>query len=64
MTSWTGAAQGPYPVGNASAQPNLSLAFPSPTDGAHDQTFRLIVRPDIWGSRTRLRFSNTSAPSR
>jgi lysophospholipase L1-like esterase len=57
-TSWTGSAQGPYPVGNPSAQPNLSLAFPSPSSGARDQTFRLIVRPDTWGRQTRLRFSN------
>jgi len=58
VTAWTGSAQGPYPVGNPSAQPNLSFAFPTPAEGAHDQTFRLIVRPDIWGTRTRLRFSN------
>jgi lysophospholipase L1-like esterase len=59
VTSWTGAVQGPYPVGNPSAQPNLSIALPSATDGARDQTFRLIVHPGIWGSHTRLRFSNT-----
>jgi lysophospholipase L1-like esterase len=58
VTSWTGSVQGPYPVGNPSAQPNLSFAFPNPADGARDQSFRLIVRPDIWGGRTRLRFSN------
>jgi lysophospholipase L1-like esterase len=58
VTSWTGAVQGPYPVGNPSAQPNLNAVFPTPADGARDQTFRLIIRPDIWGSRTRLRISN------
>jgi len=58
VTSWTGSAQGPYPVGNPSAQPNLSLAFPSPDSGARDQTFRLIVRPGAWGRQTRLRLSN------
>ena len=26
--------------------------------GARDQSFRLIVRPDIWGSQMRLRLSN------
>ena len=26
--------------------------------GATDQTFRLIVKPDLWGNRVRLRFSN------
>ncbi len=58
VTSWTGSAHGPYPSGNASAQPNLSFVFPAPANGARDQSFRLIVRPDIWGSQMRLRFSN------
>src|SRR5580704_914939 len=57
-TTWTASVHGPYPSGNASAQPNLSFAFPSPSAGARDQTFRLIVQPDVWGSQTRLRFSN------
>ena len=58
VTSWTGSAHGPYPTGNASAQPNLSSVFPAPANGARDQSFRLIVRPDIWGSQMRLRLSN------
>ena len=51
-------AQGPYPVGNATAQPELKFAFPDPAKGATDQSFRLIVRPDIWGRQARLRLSN------
>jgi hypothetical protein len=35
-----------------------SLCLPRPAGGAHDQTFRLIVRPDLWGRRARLHFSN------
>lgn len=58
VTAWTGSAQGPYPVGNPSAQPNQSFAFPQPEEGARDQTFRLVLRPDLWGRRARLRFSN------
>jgi lysophospholipase L1-like esterase len=58
VTVWTGSVQGPYPVGNASVQPNLKFAFPEPQAGARDQTFRLIVLPDLWGRETRLRFSN------
>ena len=42
-------AQGPYPVGNPSAQPDQKFAFPDPATGARDQTFRLMVRPDLWG---------------
>lgn len=56
VTVWTASVQGPYPTGNASAQPNLSFAFPSPS--ARDQSFRLILRPDLWGHRARFRFSN------
>lgn len=58
VTAWTGPAQGPYPSGNASAQPDLHFAFPDPKAGARDQTFRLIVLPDIWGPQARLRFTN------
>jgi lysophospholipase L1-like esterase len=57
-TVWTASAQGPYPAGNPSSQPDMSLAFPSPGAGARDQSFRLILRPDLWGRRLRLRFSN------
>lgn len=58
VTVWTGSVQGPYPVGNPSAQPDLHFVFPSPETGARDQTFRLIVQPDLWGNSIRLRFSN------
>lgn len=58
ITSWTGAAQGPYPVGYASAQPSLAFAFPEPAEGARDQTFRLVVHPGLWGPGARLRLSN------
>ena len=57
-TSWAASVQGPYPAGNPSAQPDQRFAFPSPMTGARDQTFRLIVRPSIWGPLARLRFSN------
>ncbi|MEJ0077140.1 MAG: hypothetical protein WDO17_17190 [Alphaproteobacteria bacterium] len=58
VTSWIASVQGPYPVGNPSAQPVLKFAFPAPEAGARDQTFRLILLPEIWGKQTRLRFSN------
>ncbi len=57
-TAWAAAMHGPYPVGNPSAQPDQSFAFPDPAQGARDQTFRLVLRPDLWGRRARLRFSN------
>jgi lysophospholipase L1-like esterase len=59
VASWAASAHGPYPSGNASAQPLLDRAFESAEAGATDQTFRLIVRPDLWGGRIRLRFANT-----
>lgn len=58
VVSWAGSAQGPYPIGIPSAQPDQKFAFPSPETGARDQTFRLIVRPDLWGRQTRLRLTN------
>src|SRR5258707_2445781 len=58
VTSWAGSVQGPYPVGNPSAQPDQRFAFPVPANGASNQTFRMIVRPDVWGRQARLRFSN------
>ncbi len=58
VASWAASAHGPYPSGNASAQPVLQYAIESPEAGANDQSFRLIVRPDLWGKSGRLRFSN------
>jgi lysophospholipase L1-like esterase len=40
------------------AQPELKFAFPAPAEGANNQTFRLIVRPDLWGDRWRIRLTN------
>lgn len=57
-TSWIGSVQGPYPIGNPSAQPDQRFAFPDPKIGAEDQSFRLIVKPSLWGRQVRLRFSN------
>jgi lysophospholipase L1-like esterase len=58
VTTWAASAHGPYPLGNPAAQPEQKFAFPEPTIGADDQTFRMIVRPHVWGARARLRFSN------
>ncbi len=58
VTTWAASVQGPYPTGNPSAQPDQRFAFPNPANGAHDQTLRMIVRPDVWGRQVRLRFSN------
>jgi lysophospholipase L1-like esterase len=64
VVAWAGSAQGPYPSGNDLAQPDLALAFPAPAAGARNQSFRMIVKPAIWGSHARLRLSNAcgSAP--
>jgi lysophospholipase L1-like esterase len=58
VTSWAASVQGPYPIGNPSAQPVQKFAFPVPEAGARDQTFRLVVMPEIWGKQARLRLSN------
>ena len=57
-TCWAAAPQGPYPVGNVAVQTDLSLVFPDPARGAVNQSFRLTLRPDLWGERFRIRFSN------
>ena len=57
-TVWAGSDQGPYPSGNPSAQPDLSFAFPHPESGSHEQSFRLIIKPDLWSRQMRFRFSN------
>jgi lysophospholipase L1-like esterase len=57
--TWAASVHGPYPSGNASAQPDLKFAFPDAAQGAVDQTFRLIVKPDLWGDRIRIRLANT-----
>jgi lysophospholipase L1-like esterase len=60
VTSWACSPQGPYPAGWPVAEPDLSFALPhGDTDGATDQTFRLIVKPDLWSKKIRLRLSNT-----
>ena len=59
IAAWAASVHGPYPSGNPSAQPVLDFAFESASRGAVDQTFRLIVRPDLWGPHVRLRFANT-----
>src|SRR5436305_2631074 len=58
VVSWTGSVQGPYQVGNPSAQADQKFACPDPATGARDQTFRLMVRPDLWGRQARIRLSN------
>lgn len=58
VVSWAASIQGPYPIGNPSAQPDMSRVFPIPEAGARDQSFRLIVRPTLWGRETRIRMSN------
>jgi len=58
ITTWSASAQGPYPTGNPSAQPNLSYALPDPLIGAQNQSFRMIVKPDVWGNSMRVRLSN------
>jgi GDSL-like Lipase/Acylhydrolase family len=43
----------------ANIQPDLGFPFPDAnTAGATDQTFRTIVKPDLWGNMMRFRFSN------
>jgi lysophospholipase L1-like esterase len=58
VTTWSGVAHGTYPSGTAILQPNLTFAFPGETTSANNQSFRMMVRPTVWGETFRLRFSN------
>lgn len=51
-----------YPNSYAPAviQPDLGFPFPDANKNqAVNQTFRSVVKPDLWGNRMRFRFSNT-----
>ena len=45
--SWHATQGGPYPTGIPGPQPDLKFAFPAPPSGASNQTFRMIVKPDL-----------------
>jgi lysophospholipase L1-like esterase len=50
----------PIQYAAANIQPDLAFPFPNAPTGATavDQTFRSIVKPDLWGNAIRIRFSN------
>ncbi len=58
VAAWAASAHGPYPVGNPTAQPELKFAFPDAAKGARDQSFRMVVTPNLWGKQARIRLSN------
>ena len=45
VVSWTGSVQGPYHIGNPSAQPDQKFAFPDPAVGARDGSTAAEVGP-------------------
>src|SRR2546429_1963450 len=56
VATWTTSPQGPYPIGYTVGQPLMSYALPG--DVAHEQSFRLVVHPSVWGESWRIRLSN------
>ena len=63
VTSWAASDQGPYPSGQAIAQPELRWAFPAQDTngtiaGAQDQSFRIVAVPGLWSRTVRIRLSN------
>ena len=56
VATWTTSPQGPYPIGYTVGQPLMNYALPG--DVAHEQSFRLIVHPSVWGESWRIRLSN------
>src|SRR5882724_7352285 len=52
-------APAPARFAQANIQPDLAFPFPNAnTSGASTQTIRSIVKPDLWGNKARVRFSN------
>ena len=58
VASWTTAAQGVLSRHPGSPSPDLEFAFPNYTVGAQEQTFRIIIKPDLWENEARLRLTN------
>src|ERR1700733_6271737 len=58
VASWTVAAQGVLSSQPGSPSPDLAFAIPNYSIGAQEQTFRLIIKPDLWENEARLRLSN------
>jgi hypothetical protein len=57
VTSWAVQIQAAYVAPPAhDSKPNLSVALPNAT--ATNQTFRMIVKPRLWGQLVRIRLSN------
>jgi lysophospholipase L1-like esterase len=72
VATWTASMQAPFAAHGPSAliapgSFQLDTYFPQPdtirlalaNNKAEDQTFRMMVRPDIWSDSIRIRFSNT-----
>ena len=51
-------SRAPIPSATRPPSPTRNSPSPDPAAGARDQTFRLIVRPDLWGRQARIRLSN------
>ena len=52
-------APAPTRFTTANIQPDLAFPFPNAnTTGAHSQTIRSIVKPDLWGDTMRVKLSN------
>ena len=56
VTSWTAPMQAALVAPAYDLQPGLLFALPNAT--ARNQTFRMIVKPDLWGQLLRVRLSN------
>jgi hypothetical protein len=56
VTSWAAPMQAALVAPAYDLQPGLLFALPNAT--AKNQTFRMIVKPDLWGQMLRVRLSN------
>jgi lysophospholipase L1-like esterase len=58
VASWTNAVQGVLKSQPGSPSPDLAFAIPDYSVGAQEQTFRIIIKPDLYENEARLRLSN------
>lgn len=60
VASWTTAPTTTWKGSTAPALVNFAFPFTAPAlPEAHDQTLRMIVKPDLWGNTMRVRLTNT-----
>ena len=63
VATWTTSPVNTWQGSSAAALVNFAFPFTAPAvPQAHNQTLRMILKPDLWGDTMRVRLSNTWGP--